>query len=231
VAFTHRAVHGLAAVDRPGLPRGPVRARSPVDDTRPRDLRWRSPPGSRRCPRQALRPGVRARRGEPTDRLARANGVGCHPARSRARAPGRAGWQVGAVPRAMRHPVAAGRSRHLRSMLRPPWRSSDATGRPDRPTCSGGTLPTRGAWSPGTYAPLVGSDRPSECPGSLRPVPPFRPGDDVSCEFCGQRVRVRAPPLGGLHDPWRGSADARIASHSYVKEPQAVSPGSPRRAR
>jgi hypothetical protein len=60
------------------------------------------------------------------------------------------------------------------------------------------------------------------CPGSLRPVPFLRPGDEIACEFCARRVRLTAPPLAGLHDPWRGSNDARVEAHAFSR------PGEPR---
>jgi hypothetical protein len=57
----------------------------------------------------------------------------------------------------------------------------------------------------------------SACLGSLRPVPGLRPRDEATCEFCSQRVRLVAAPLPGLHDPWRGSRDARVESHGFEK--------------
>jgi hypothetical protein len=58
---------------------------------------------------------------------------------------------------------------------------------------------------------------PPACPGSLRPVPGRRPGDEVTCDFCSRRVLLVAAPLPGLHDPWRGSRDARVESHDFQK--------------
>jgi hypothetical protein len=66
------------------------------------------------------------------------------------------------------------------------------------------------------------------CPGSLRPVPGLRPGDEATCEFCSQRVRLVAAPLPGLHDPWRGSRDARVESHGFEKpDPGHLGEGFP----
>jgi hypothetical protein len=58
----------------------------------------------------------------------------------------------------------------------------------------------------------------SLCPGSLRPVPLLQRGDDAFCEFCCQGVNVIDPPRDGLHDPWRGSKDARLESHGVEKQ-------------
>jgi hypothetical protein len=57
----------------------------------------------------------------------------------------------------------------------------------------------------------------THCPGSLRPVPSNLPGDCVFCEFCDGGIRVTTPPLEGLHDPWRGSKEARLEAHPFVK--------------
>lgn len=59
----------------------------------------------------------------------------------------------------------------------------------------------------------------SECPGSLRPAPPFRPGDHVACQFCHRNCEVVGAPLAGLHDPWFGSKDGRIEPHRFERAP------------
>lgn len=56
-----------------------------------------------------------------------------------------------------------------------------------------------------------------DCPGSLRPVPSLRRGDNAFCEFCDQGVRVIDPPRDGLHDPWQGSKEPRLEPHKYEK--------------
>ncbi len=52
------------------------------------------------------------------------------------------------------------------------------------------------------------------CPGSLRPANGPRPGDTVTCEICGQSVRVTLATADGAFDPWNGTTSPRVEAHA-----------------
>ena len=65
----------------------------------------------------------------------------------------------------------------------------------------------------------------AECPAYLLPVPHLRPGDELQCPVCGQRVGLREPLASGPFDRWNGLADARIDQH-FLEATLGVEPAS-----